>query len=44
LRTDVDREIRFQVPLHHVGGLVGIGSVSVSPAIAQPASIDAKAG
>lgn len=32
LRVDVDREKRLQVPLHHVGALICLGDVMLSPA------------
>lgn len=33
LRVDVEREKRLQVPLHHIGALVCLGNVLVSPAL-----------
>lgn len=33
LRVDVEREKRMQVPLHHLGGVVCLGNIMVSPAL-----------
>jgi CRISPR-associated protein Cas1 len=33
LRVDVDREKRMQVPLHHLGGVVCLGNIMISPAL-----------
>lgn len=31
LKLEVEREVRFQVPLHHLGGVVVFGNVLISP-------------
>lgn len=31
LKMEVEREVRFQVPLHHLGGIVVFGNVLISP-------------
>ena len=33
LKVEIDKEVRLQVPLHHLGGLVLFGEVMVSPAL-----------
>ncbi len=33
LRVDVEREKKMQVPLHHLGGVVCLGNIMVSPAL-----------
>lgn len=31
LKLEVEREVRFQIPLHHLGGIVVFGNVLISP-------------
>lgn len=33
LRVDVEREKKMQVPLHHLGGVVCLGNIMISPAL-----------
>ncbi|TXT26501.1 MAG: CRISP-associated protein Cas1 [Gallionellaceae bacterium] len=35
LRVEVEREKKLQVPLHHLGGVVCLGNIMISPALSR---------
>lgn len=43
LRVDIDGELRLQVPLHHLGGLVVFGNVLLSPFLLARCARDGRA-
>lgn len=43
LKVEIDGEVRLQVPLHHLGGLVLFGEVMVTPALMSRCAQDGRA-
>jgi len=42
LKIEVEKEVRFQIPLHHLGGIVVFGNVLLSPFLIHRCAVDGR--
>jgi len=42
LKLDVEKEMKFQIPLHHLGGIVMFGNVMMSPFLIHKCAVDGR--